>query len=294
MPWVFFDDQFPIHRKVTRLSDAAFRLHVSAIFWCARNLTDGVVPEEDLDDVSAQVRTPARFVPELLKRNLWHEAGESCPSEMCPAPSPDGWVIHDYLDIQPSKDKVARRRKDNAERQRRYRERHQDDTERRSRNNGVGNASRNASLTPPRSRPGPEGTRDATGSQSSSRRNARAWADDDDSIDLGIVELLTELTGQQISILDAARIRQSILAGRSVKSRGPYVARAIEDNPSKFLPAVEAVEPDLDAPSLRVVPEWCGHCDAHDRTIELADGKVARCQECNPQARNPLTSKAVS
>jgi hypothetical protein len=33
MTWVRFDDQFPIHRKMTGLSDAAFRLHVLAIFW---------------------------------------------------------------------------------------------------------------------------------------------------------------------------------------------------------------------------------------------------------------------
>jgi hypothetical protein len=283
MPWVFFDDQFPIHRKVTRLSDAAFRLHVSAIFWCARNLTDGVVPEEDLDDVSAQVRTPTRFVPELLKRKLWHEPGEACPSEMCPAPSLEGWVIHDYLDVQPSKEKVARRRKDNADRQRRYRERQQNETERRSRNNDVGNASRNASLTPPRSRPGPEGTRDGTGSQSSSRRNAPVWADDDDSIDLGIVELLAELTGRQIAILDAAAIRQRILGRRQIRtSRAAYVAAAIQDDPGKFVPEVKGVEP---APPLKVVPAWCGYCDSDAyRWFELADGSWAKCPECNPDA----------
>ena len=43
-----FDDQFPIHRKVSGLSDAAFRLHVEAIFWCDRNLTDGFIREPRL------------------------------------------------------------------------------------------------------------------------------------------------------------------------------------------------------------------------------------------------------
>ena len=53
MPWVRFDDQYPIHRKVAGLSDTAFRLHSAAIFWCVRNGTDGFVPEEDLDLVAS-------------------------------------------------------------------------------------------------------------------------------------------------------------------------------------------------------------------------------------------------
>ncbi|MEU8275709.1 hypothetical protein ACFYOK_10790 [Microbispora bryophytorum] len=152
MVWLRFDDQFPIHRKVSRLSDAAFRLHVSALFWCARNLTDGVVPEEDLDDVCARVRTPERFVTELVKRGLWHEAGQECSSEFCPAPVDDGWAIHDYLEFQPSKAKVAKDRQANADRQRRWRERQ---AESHSRSNAVSNGAANALVTTPR--PVPKG-----------------------------------------------------------------------------------------------------------------------------------------
>jgi hypothetical protein len=97
MPWVRFDDQYPIHRKVASLSDAAYRLHSTAIFWCARNLTDGWVPEDDLDQVCAQVRNPKKFLAELLRRGLLHEAGFECDSEDCPADGThtDGWVLHD-------------------------------------------------------------------------------------------------------------------------------------------------------------------------------------------------------
>jgi hypothetical protein len=123
MPWVRFDDHFAIHRKVAGLSDAAFRLHVSAIFWCALNLTDGWVPEEDLDDVSARVRTPARFAAECVSRGAWHEARHDCGSEKCAAPvDADGWVIHDYLQYQPSKKQVMDDREKAAERQRKWRE----------------------------------------------------------------------------------------------------------------------------------------------------------------------------
>lgn len=134
MPWVRFDDQFASHRKVTRLSDAAFRLHVSAVFWCARNLTDGAVPEVDVENVCARVRSPQKFVTELVRQGLWHETGAVCDSPDCPA-HPDnagsnavtangetGWLIHDYLEYQPSKARVERERESNASRQKRWRE----------------------------------------------------------------------------------------------------------------------------------------------------------------------------
>lgn len=135
MPWVRFDDTFPIHRKVEGLSDAAFRLHVSAVSWCARNLTDGFVPEGDLELVTARVRSPERFAAELVNRDLWHRAETvtrngavvghetGCDSGDCAAPTRPGWVIHDYLEFQPSKAKVKEEQSKNAERQRRYRER---------------------------------------------------------------------------------------------------------------------------------------------------------------------------
>ncbi|SRR6266702_821351 len=123
MPWVRFDDQFTIHRKVDGLSDTAFRLHVAAIFWCARNLTDGFVPEGDLAIVSARVRAPARFAAECVVRSLWHLADEECAAPKCPAnreapaeagASP-GWFIHDYFEYQPTREKVLRERKMKAE-----------------------------------------------------------------------------------------------------------------------------------------------------------------------------------
>lgn len=113
MPWVLYDDQYPINRKVAGLSDTAFRLHTAAIFWCARNGMDGFVPEEDLDQVCAQVRAPARFAAECVKRRTWHLAAAPCTSQECPPPRDEpGWRIHDYLEYQPTKDEseVARKK----------------------------------------------------------------------------------------------------------------------------------------------------------------------------------------
>lgn len=150
MPWVRFDDAFPIHRKVDGLSDAAFRLHVSAIFWCARNLTDGVVPKEDLELVTARVRTPERFAADLVRRGVWHEPGYVCESEDCPAfhEGAGGWTIHDYLEFQPSKERVHVERRSNADRQKAWRER-QKSTKRNAVTNDVSNGPSNTAPSRP-------------------------------------------------------------------------------------------------------------------------------------------------
>jgi hypothetical protein len=102
MPGVSFDDQYPIHRKVAGLSDAAFRLHTSAVFWSYRNCTDGFIPAEDLALVCQQVRFPERVAAECVRRQVWHEASQECPSPGCPGPvAGEGWVLHDYLAYHP-------------------------------------------------------------------------------------------------------------------------------------------------------------------------------------------------
>jgi hypothetical protein len=119
MVWVKLDDQFPIHRKIAALTDTAFRLHAAALAWCARNLTDGFVPDDELAQVCAQVRAPEKFATELADRRVWHRADHDCPSEHCLAPHTHaddgrpvtGWVVHDYLEYQQPRSKVLRIRK---------------------------------------------------------------------------------------------------------------------------------------------------------------------------------------
>jgi hypothetical protein len=109
MPWVKLDDRFPSHRKVALLSDRAFRLHVSAICWCAENLTDGRIAERELALV-AHVRNPKATAKQLEEAGVWDRTD-------------DGWVIHDYLDYNPSREQVHAERKKNAERQEKFRRR---------------------------------------------------------------------------------------------------------------------------------------------------------------------------
>ncbi|MFI0900600.1 hypothetical protein [Streptomyces sp. NPDC020983] len=109
MTWAKLDDRFPSHRKVALLSDRAFRLHVSAICWSAENLTDGHIGDRELPLIT-RIRGVKTTAQELETAGLW-DRGD------------DGWVIHDYLDYNPSREQVLLERKKNAERQERFRRR---------------------------------------------------------------------------------------------------------------------------------------------------------------------------
>lgn len=107
MTWAKFDDRYPWHRKVRGLSDAAFRMDVSAVCWCAENLTDGVIEAEFLALVS-DVRNARKAAAELVRAGRWHDADHEC--EACPPITPGAHVIHDYLDYNPTREKVERDR----------------------------------------------------------------------------------------------------------------------------------------------------------------------------------------
>ncbi|MEV4739812.1 hypothetical protein [Streptomyces sp. NPDC049555] len=90
------------------LTDRAFRLHVSALCWCAANLTDGRVRDTELRLV-AHVRGMTATARQLEAAGLWERVE-------------DGWVLHDFHDYQPTADHVRAERERNAARQKRYRE----------------------------------------------------------------------------------------------------------------------------------------------------------------------------
>ena len=108
MAWIKIDDSFPDHPKIVELSDKAFRVHISGLCYCGKYLTDGKVP----------MRIAARFadddvsiLAELTTVGLWKE---DLPN--------NGFVIHDYLTHQTSKEQVEHKRQTLRERQKRYRE----------------------------------------------------------------------------------------------------------------------------------------------------------------------------
>lgn len=119
MPYVIFDDGYPDHPKIEALSDAAFRLHSTAIINAGRLLTDGLILEARVPRLVPGYRP--KTLAELVDAGLVHRPGHDCPSPQC-GPVPDGHVlIHDYLDVQRSKEQVLRDREAAAARQRRRR-----------------------------------------------------------------------------------------------------------------------------------------------------------------------------
>jgi len=109
MPWVKLDDRFPSHRKIALLSDRAFRLHVSAICWSSENLTDGRIGDRELPLV-AHIRGLKATAKQLEDAGLWDRTD-------------DGWMIHDFLDYNPSREQILAERKKNAARQEKFRQR---------------------------------------------------------------------------------------------------------------------------------------------------------------------------
>lgn len=98
MTWVKVDDRMPEHPKVASLSDRAFRVHIEALCYCSGFLTDGEVTRT----VVKQKRWPERAVGELVTAGLWE-------------PSERGWVIHDYLSYQRSRQGATRTSEARAE-----------------------------------------------------------------------------------------------------------------------------------------------------------------------------------
>ena len=111
VPYLLIDDGFGEHPKIVALTDKAFRLHLTALVWCARNLTDGLISPLGMriSSANASLERPNRVVQQLVSSGLWE-------------PNGDGWRIHHYLEYNPSRAELQDKRKQARERQRRYRQ----------------------------------------------------------------------------------------------------------------------------------------------------------------------------
>lgn len=92
MPWVRLDDGFADHPKLEQAGPLAAWLHVAALCYCARHLTDGCIPKPKALRLT-DVPRPAQRVDALLAAGLWEDEG-------------DHYRVHDYLEFQPSREQV--------------------------------------------------------------------------------------------------------------------------------------------------------------------------------------------
>jgi hypothetical protein len=126
MPYLNIDDGMDEHPKVDALSDAAFRLYVSGKLYCARKLTDGFVPHAKARRLT--VTGNDATAAELVRAGLWHDLGEGCDNPACIEERTchrDGraghYIVHDYLQWNHSKHWWDSRRKEDAERKKKWR-----------------------------------------------------------------------------------------------------------------------------------------------------------------------------
>lgn len=100
MPYLNLDDAYPDHPKVEALSDAAYRLHGSAMFYAARFRLDGYLTRAQL---RARIRWSTRTERELVDQRLLHAPGDPCESKNCPADDGERYRLHDFLEWNKSR-----------------------------------------------------------------------------------------------------------------------------------------------------------------------------------------------
>ena len=105
MSWFKLDDGFFHHPKVVQAGRDARDLWLAAGCYCAKELTDGVIPTSCLPLLAAeaQVSDPTALAARLVTLGLLEERD-------------DGFLIHDYLAYNPSRAKVLAARERNARR----------------------------------------------------------------------------------------------------------------------------------------------------------------------------------
>lgn len=127
MAWIKIDDSFPDHPKIIGLSDLAFRLHIRALCYSGKYLTDGFYPFQSVNLLLSDEEAIKKPTDELENAGLWIREEK-------------GWQIHDYLVHQTSKQQVEHKRKALRDRAKRYRERHSTDTNAEPEDDGWDNA----------------------------------------------------------------------------------------------------------------------------------------------------------
>lgn len=101
MTWVKFDDDLPNNRRWRRLvrkDPAAACLWVASICWASKNLTDGMIPKAELEEV-APVQRPEQRAQLLVEDGAWEDKG-------------DAWYVHDFHDYQPPSAAVLAKREE--------------------------------------------------------------------------------------------------------------------------------------------------------------------------------------
>lgn len=96
MAWVKIDDHFADHPKVLQAGPLAMALHVRALCYSSRYMTDGFIPAAAIAQLMTGFENliEGQYEPNVLVRaGLWETVT-------------GGWRIHDYLEYNPSKAQI--------------------------------------------------------------------------------------------------------------------------------------------------------------------------------------------
>jgi hypothetical protein len=108
MTWVRLDDQWYDHAKIRRLPELCQLAWIKGITLSARDLTDGLLSEEDVVGLLRSRKASLEAARELVKVGLWVLVD-------------GGYRIHDYHHYQPTAAQVKAQKEANRIRQNRYR-----------------------------------------------------------------------------------------------------------------------------------------------------------------------------
>lgn len=95
MAWVKIDDGFADHPKIAAAGPLGMALQVAALCYCNRFLTDGFIPQSvALRLIQFEgLAEPEEVIQRLITAGVWDEAE-------------GGYLIHDYLEYQPSREEI--------------------------------------------------------------------------------------------------------------------------------------------------------------------------------------------
>ncbi len=110
MTWFKLDDGWLMHPKMRRIGKDGRALWLAGGTHCAQQLTDGRIDKEFVTILALQAEVKPTVARLLVSEGLWVDGG-------------DHYVMHDYLDYQPSRAQVESERGRNRERQAAHRDR---------------------------------------------------------------------------------------------------------------------------------------------------------------------------
>lgn len=102
MTWVKIDDQFTDHPKIVEAGPLAAWLYVCSLTYASRYLTDGFIPDPQVRRL-ADLKNVATLVQKLVDTGLWDRVA-------------NGYNVHDYLDYNPTAERVKAEREAAKER----------------------------------------------------------------------------------------------------------------------------------------------------------------------------------